>query len=265
MNTRISAAVIVSASLFGAACGQQPIEVVVGGEPENTSVATTAEPGSRPSSTLDEKSPADTKSEGATIDRTAEVPEIQPGDSVAMPDPTPDPSWEIPGDDDWTEHELARLVLTSDELGDGWEIDYIDVIDPEPADRDNKICGVAEPAQLDGLEIEMSSQDGELVQAIGQGTEAEAQSWLTTFEALVACDGSEESDFMTSSIFSPNVAGADDTIGAYFEVSDSADVRFVGARFGNVFVFVGSSAASAELLQSVEWLEAQVAWSGAQL
>ena len=244
MSTRFCAALIASVSLFGSACGQQPTQVVAGSETENRSPATTM---------------------------LADVPDTRTGDSVAAPETSPDPDPQ-PGDgppraEERIDHELAPLALTAAALGEEWEIDFIEIVEPGPADGDNMVCGVPAPAQLYGLEIEMSSANGELVQAIGRGTQAEAQAWLSAFEALAGCDGSEESDFMTSAVFSPDVAGADDAIGVDFTVADSDPmaVRFVGARFGNVFVFIGSSADSPDLVESVEWLEGHVAWSGAQL
>lgn len=260
------------------ACSEQPTEIVVGQSVEDSTTTSNE----RETSTTEEVpttfAPTDTS-------RTTEMGRPEPKEPLApdqMPPIEPDPS-DRPGaepaereDQEWRSHDLAALVITPERLGASWEIDNIDITEPEPGDEDELVCGVPEPPTLDGLEVELvgyetgaDSPEQELLQLIGRGTPADAQAWIDAFTDLGGCDGSDdEYDPTSATLADVSIEGSDSVVGIDLTVGDETNpeyIRFVGARFGDIVVIVGHAAESRDELKTFDWLQDQVSWSGAQI
>lgn len=136
-----------------------------------------------------------------------------------------------PSDEDWTEHRLAHIALTPDEVGPGWEFEYGSSTQAEPADPDDAIdgCDAPVPPTLDGYELEYrnSESQSEVAVLVGDGTSAESQIWIDAFRALAACD-LDPSDFTGPfDLVEGAIDGADDSVLIAGEVDFDADTKYV--------------------------------------
>lgn len=107
--------------------------------------------------------------------------------------------------------------------------------------------------------MEMSSSEGKFAQVVGSGSEDEAQAWLNAVADLAARDGSPATDFMTGSVFAPEVPTDDAVVG--LELSVLGDGEFLGEMR-----YVGH-----DLLECVRGdgfhrtISGHIGWAGAQL
>ncbi len=231
--------VIAFSFLLGvSACSEQSTEIIATQSGDETSTIVTEVEASAREEVPTTFAPSNTEPDTS---RTSEMEQSDPQETV-------DTDRTSSADQEWRSHPLAALVLTPERLGDTWEIDNVDILEPEPGDVDQLVCGVPEPATLDGLEVELVGYepgteypDQEMFQLVARGTPAEAQAWIDAFIGLGDCDGSDEYDPTEATLADVSVVGSDSVVGLYLtdnDASGAAKMRFVGARFGGVVVIV---------------------------
>lgn len=178
--------------------------------PPTTSTIQTTIPGQRPTNS------------------TAPVSTTPPSSSTAPNSTTaPDPGAFPPADADWSDHRLAALVPSPDEIGDGWAFDYGYTNSAEPADPDDAIpgCETPVPPTLDGLSLSYSRDAPESGTEIelGEGSAEDAQVLIDAVRAIAGCDLDEIGLAAEYQLSDLRIDGVDDSVILTGRVDDGSD------------------------------------------
>jgi hypothetical protein len=165
--------------------------------------------------------------------------------SANEPATTPPPT--DPGvsfDEKWQQHPLVPLMLESTDLGADWEL-ASNSIDGPGSERGNVVCGMAGSSELDGLGVFYRREDpdsyGVVLQQVGQGEPAQAQTWIDTLKSNGPCFDPEFGMDLTPVYIEPDVAGADDIValsGGHEGTGIQFSMLFVAARYDGVLVTI---------------------------
>ncbi len=170
-----------------------------------------------------------------------------PNQPVAPPEiATPEPRVVPPAPEEWTGHPLAPLVLDPAEIGEHWELERVNILEPLVDERQSveRVCGVDEPGTPDGLEPTYESTEGgaaELDLIVAGGSRRAAEVFLTVLRAVAGCPVEETGAFAVFSQVEPVAVGADDAVCLEAvdpepEADEAAVAVLCAAMFGDFLV-----------------------------
>ncbi len=168
---------------------------------------------------------------------TEPEPGATPGTTAA---PAPDPT-SAPGGAPWSAHPLAAAVPDVGELGVGWQLEVVEVVEANRGGSGDEICGIDEPPTPGGLEVRFERDDLSVLQLlVASGPEASAT--LDAFRSAVECGfGDELPPGTVVRDLDVTPLGADDAVAVGIELgtpdeSASISTSFVIARWGDLLV-----------------------------